>query len=149
MCSLSSSPVESYDKSQDMYTRLWSVLFWFDSKPSQRTHGVIITSLLCQNDVVTSLFCRNNDVIILSCIRWVLMHTASELPNYLPSNCMIAPIIWLPQCMWVDAEWYDETKRINMIRTVIKPHPNTAKQNGIHIVWNIFYQIRGRIRILQ
>ena len=38
---------------------------------SQRTHDVIITSLLRQNDVATS-FWRNNDVVITSCVRWVL-----------------------------------------------------------------------------
>ena len=36
------------------------------STETQRTHDVMITSLLCQNDVATS-FWRNNDVIITSC----------------------------------------------------------------------------------
>ena len=34
-----------------------------------RTHDVIITSFLRQNDVVTSFWC-DNDVIITSCVRW-------------------------------------------------------------------------------
>ena len=36
---------------------------------SQRTHGVIITSSLRQNDVATS-FWRNNDVNITLCVHW-------------------------------------------------------------------------------
>ena len=43
----------------------------FTWKSSHQTHGVIITSLLRQNDVATS-FWRNNDVIIASRVRWVL-----------------------------------------------------------------------------
>ena len=45
---------------------------------TQRTHDVIIMSLLRQNDVVTS-FCCNNDVIIASCVHWgpcILLITA-------------------------------------------------------------------------
>ena len=37
---------------------------------TQRAHGVIMTSLLRQNDVATS-FWRNDDVISVSCVRWV------------------------------------------------------------------------------
>ena len=36
----------------------------------QRTHDVMVTSLLRQDDVATS-FWRNNDVIIASCVRWI------------------------------------------------------------------------------
>ena len=62
-------------------SRLWTRAKWYlidvsfklrwenCSWKSQRTHDVIITSLLRQNDVTTS-FWRNNDVIIMSCIRW-------------------------------------------------------------------------------
>ena len=37
---------------------------------TKRTHDVILTSLLGQNDVATS-FWRNNDIIITSCVNWV------------------------------------------------------------------------------
>ena len=41
----------------------------YDTNVTQRTHGVMITSLLRQHDVSTSLW-RNNDVIITSRVRW-------------------------------------------------------------------------------
>ena len=36
-------------------------------------YDVMITSLLCQNDVITS-FWRNNDVIITSCVHWTCIY---------------------------------------------------------------------------
>ena len=43
---------------------------WDAAVHAQRSHDLIITSLLRQNDVATS-FWRNNDVIFTSCVRWV------------------------------------------------------------------------------
>ena len=42
---------------------LFTILYF-----TQRTHGVIITSLLCQNDVVK----RNSDAIVAACVHWGL-----------------------------------------------------------------------------
>ena len=36
-------------------------------------YDVMITSLLCQNDVITS-FWRNNDVIVTSCVHWTCIY---------------------------------------------------------------------------
>ena len=44
---------------------------------SQRTHDVITTSLLRQNDVTKSVW-RNNDVIIMSRTRWIACATYDE-----------------------------------------------------------------------
>ena len=46
----------------------------------QRTRGVIITSLLRQNDVATSIW-RNNDVIIASYVRWASTVHPTKLVN--------------------------------------------------------------------
>ena len=52
------------------------VLKWLQNSSctchTQRTHDVIITPLLRQNDVATS-FRRNNGVIIMSCAHWAPM----------------------------------------------------------------------------
>ena len=45
------------------------VIIGYSNVTTQRTHDVIITSLLRQNDVARS-FWRNGDVIITSCVRW-------------------------------------------------------------------------------
>ena len=58
------------------YTCMWVPFLYLPQWPrgvkihwSQRTHDVIITSLLSQNDVATS-FWRNDNVIITSCVHW-------------------------------------------------------------------------------
>ena len=51
---------------------LWNFWQWVirsNMALSQRTHDVMITSLLRQNDVAMS-FWRNNDVVITSCVDW-------------------------------------------------------------------------------
>ena len=54
--------------------------------PSQRTHGVIITSLLRQNDVAAS-FWRNNDVTITPCaslIAGIVHWVHGSIPDHCP-----------------------------------------------------------------
>ena len=56
--------------SQPILANHWHINLWvFDSVASQRTHGVIITSWLRQNDVATS-FWRYHGVIIASYVRY-------------------------------------------------------------------------------
>ena len=55
------------------------------TETSQRTHDVILTSLLRQNDVVAS-FWRNNDVIITSCVGSV--YTWPELGHHCTCRCL-------------------------------------------------------------
>ena len=62
------------------YVKAWG---WHKTQTylTQRTHGVIITSLLRLNDVATSLR-RNNDVIITSCVHWVGSYLVYTLPAW-------------------------------------------------------------------
>ena len=64
--------LETNEISRDVGLR-WVMSFktmsYIATVPAQRTHDVMITSLLRQNDVAMS-FWRNNEIIITPCVRW-------------------------------------------------------------------------------
>ena len=65
---------------------------------SQRTHDVIIMSLLRQNDVATS-FWRNNDVIITSRVRWAVAYWCQR---------PWSPLVQVMDCRLFDVKQFDQ-----------------------------------------
>ena len=126
------------------------VFIGYSNVTTQRIHGVIITSLLRQNDVARS-FWRNDDVIITSCVRCDKFDgLVQERRNYIvnalelrlscinPSNCRYQTITWtnMDHLSEMSRNKYDAEFNEYHSRNVIGSDVSNYRKKSCLKLWN-------------